>query len=271
MNNLIELYQKYCRYQITDSIQQLDFNLDIETLRKELFKFIIDNNFGFSTVSLRLPEDETNYISSAEILESGAIDPYYGIFKKKNIPQNIKHNKEYLNWHPQLTDSYVSSLVPKIEHFCGLHIGRIRLGWLHPLSGYDMHADLEPMRLHIPIFTNNLSYIIHDHQLYHMAYGKLHHLITTNIHTAWNFGNLSRLHLIFSTYADETVDAEIEKLTEINLARENLLTQLQDQGVDHYGLEQLLIISNSLENIKPDKKKKNLGTIKQIIDLINKS
>ena len=271
MSNLVEIYQKYCPYQITNNIQQLNFDIDIETLRKEIFKFIVDNKFGFSTVSLRLPENETNYISTIEILQNDAINPYYGIFKEKNTPQNTKHNKEYLHWHPQLTDSYVSSLVPKIENFCGLHIGRVRLGWLQPQSGYEMHSDLEPMRLHIPIFTNNLSYIIHDDQLYHMEYGKLYHLITTEIHTAWNFGNLPRLHLIYSTYADEIVDAEIEKLTEIDLARKNLLAQLQGQGVDSYGLEQLLIISNSLDNIDSDKKKENLGTIKQIIDLITKN
>ena len=73
MSNLIELYQKHCPYQITNHIQELEFTFDIKRLRKELFKFIIDNKFGFSTVSLKLPQGETNYISSDEILKTGAI------------------------------------------------------------------------------------------------------------------------------------------------------------------------------------------------------
>jgi hypothetical protein len=270
MAPLLELYQKHCHYQITDNVQLLDFTFDIERLRKELFNFIINNNFGFSAVSLRLPENETNYISSDETLESGSIDPY-GIYDGKNVPSNTTHNKDYSVWHPQLVNSYISTLVPKIENLYGLHIGRIRLGWLHPTCGYEMHADLEPMRFHIPLFTNNLSYIIHDHKLYHMQYGKLYHLITTNIHTAWNFGRLPRLHLIFSTYADDMIDAEILKLTEQTLGEGNLLDQLQDQGIDKYGLERLLIINNSLAHVDLDKKQDNFGKIKKIIDLITKN
>jgi hypothetical protein len=269
MSNLIELYQKHCPYQITNNIQQLEFDIDIETLRKELFKFIIDNKFGFSTVSLRLSKNETNYISPDEILESGAINPYG--YQHQNLPSNSIHNKEYINWHPDLLGSYTASLVPEIEKHSGLHIGRIRLGWLQPDSGYCMHADLEPMRLHIPLFTNNLAYIIHDNNLYHMEYGKLYHLITTNIHTAWNFGSLPRLHLIFSTYADDQIDSEIEKLTKVQTGESNFSTQIKDQGVDSYSLIKLLEINDSVSRLNSADKLDSIRNIKKIIDLVTKN
>lgn len=268
--SLLELYQKHCLYEINDNVQSLDFDIDIEHLRQELFNFIITNNFGFSTVSLRLPKDSSDYTSRSESLKSGAMNPY-GIFDEKNLPSNTIHNKEYTVWHPDLIDSYTASLVPEIERFSGLHIGRIRLGWLQSNSGYEIHSDLEPMRFHIPLFTNNLSYILHDHKLFHMQYGKLHHLITTSIHTAWNFGSLPRLHLIFSTYADSDVDTEIEKLTALDLGKKNLTAQLDQQGIDKYSLEKLLLISNNQSTINADEKRINLGKIKQIIDLVTKN
>lgn len=270
MSNLVEIYQKYCPYQITNHIQELEFTFDIEHLRKELFKFIIDNKFGFSAVSMRLPQGLTNYTSSDEILETGAIDTNnYQNFE--NIPSNTRHNKEYLHWHPALVDSYIASLVPEIEKLCGLHIGRIRLGWLQPHLGYKMHCDLEPMRLHIPLFTNNLAYMIHNHELYHMQYGKLYHLITTNIHTAWNFGNLPRLHLIFSTYADDVVDNEIAKLTQFDVSAQNFVDTIKNQGVDNYSLLEIFRIAESVEQFDIKTKTDMLQEIKQIINLLSKN
>ena len=270
MSDLIEIYQKHCPYQITDHIQELEFTFDIECLRKELFKFIINNKFGFSVVSLRLPQGATNYTSADEMLETGAIDAS-NYHNSKNIPSNTTHNKEYLHWHPQLVDSYIASLVPTIEKLCGLHIGRIRLGWLQPLNGYPMHCDLEPMRLHIPLFTNNLAYMIHDHKLCHMQYGKLYHLITTNIHTAWNFGKLPRLHLIFSTYADDIVDTEIAKLTQNDISAENFIDTIKNQGVDAYSLVEIFRIAESIEHFDTKTKIDMLQEIKQITNLIPKN
>jgi hypothetical protein len=270
MSDLIKLYQKHCPYQITDHIQELEFTFDIERLRKELFKFIIDNKFGFSAVSLRLPQGMTNYISSDEMLETGGIDST-NYLKDENAPSNVTHNKEYSQWHPDLIDSYTSSLVSKIEKLCGLSIGRIRLGWLQPGHGYPMHCDLEPMRLHIPLFTNNLAYMIHDHNIYHMQYGKLYHLITTNIHTAWNFGKLPRLHLIFSTYADDEAEKEIDKLTQKKITKQNFLATIKNQGIDKDSLLMLLKIKESVEHIDSQTKLNILHEIKTIIDILSKN
>ena len=113
--------------------------------------------------------------------------------------------------------------------------------------------------------------MIHDHKLYHMQYGKLYHLITTDIHTARNFGKLPRLHLIFSTHADDIVDAEIAKLTQFDLSSQNFIDTIKNQGVDNYSLLELFRIAESVEQLDTKTKTDMLREIKQIINLISKN
>jgi hypothetical protein len=263
MSDLIELYQKRCSYKIVDVVQSLDFEFDPEQLRREIFKFIVDNNFGFSAVSLRLPENENNFASDKEILEATGIDIYD--LTTLPYPDNIKADSEYTKWHPDLINSYVASLVPGLEEYCGFKIGRIRLGWLQPDSGYPIHVDLEPLRLHIPLFTNDLAYFIHDRKIYNMKYGKLWHLITTKIHTAYNFGKLPRLHLIFSTYTDVELESEIKKIATHTQVKQNFVDQISEQGIDKYSLLQMFNITN----LNNKNKAESLRELKRIFDLLS--
>ena len=262
MSDLLDLYQKRCPYKIVDVVQSLDFEFDLEQVRREIFKFIVDNNFGFSAVSLRLPENENNFTSDTEILEDTGVDIHE--LTTPPYPYNVKDNSEYLKWHPDLINSYVASLVPRLEEYCGFKIGRIRLGWLQPNSGYPMHVDLEPLRLHIPLFTNSLAYIIHDEKMYNMKYGKLWHLISTKIHTAYNFGKLPRLHLIFSTYTDLELESEIKKIADYDQVKQNFVGQITEQGIDKYSLLELFNITNP----NSENKIESLRELKRIFDLL---
>jgi hypothetical protein len=78
-----------------------------------------------------------------------------------------------------------------------------------------------------------------------MSYGKLYHLITTNTHTAWNFGDLPRLHLVFSTYADDTLDNEISKLTQVSVTSQNFKSTIKNQGADKFSLFMLYPMNKS--------------------------
>lgn len=250
MSALIDLYQKYCSYQITDNIQLLEFEIDVETLRRDMFNLIANNKFGYHATSLRIPVDQDNYIDPNEILEATGIKSYiYAAESPKITALNTTPNDSYLKWHPDLENSYITTLVPQLEKLCGFNIGRIRLGWLMPDSGYPMHWDLEPMRLHIPLITNSSSYFIHENKMYTMEYGKLYHLITSGIHTAWNFGNLPRLHLIFSTYGDDALQAEIDKLGDLELLQKNFVDHIP-AGIDDTCLAFLLKLSNADEKIQ---------------------
>jgi hypothetical protein len=238
MKTLLDLYQEVCNYTINSHIQKLNIEIDIETLKNDILKFITSNNFSFNEVSLRLPASETNYTDTNEKLEETA----FGAFSYASIDntnKNTKPNQDYTCWHPALEGTYVTTLVPKLESLTGLKIGRVRLGWLMPNSGYPMHIDLEPMRLHIPIITNNLSFFINNNNLYHMEYGSLYHLITTDIHTTHNFGFIPRLHLIFSTYGDKNIENSIKKLTEYDVTKNNFLEHIP-KGIDDLTLSYLL-------------------------------
>jgi hypothetical protein len=241
MDNLLELYQSICNYQITECIQELNIPIDIELLKNDMLKFITTNKFGFSTASLRLPAGETDYIDSYETLEATG----YGKFDYASINphpiDNTRPNQDYTVWHPSLEGSYVTTLVPKLEELTGLKIGRIRLAWLQSEAGYPMHIDLEPMRLHIPIVTNEFAYFINDSKLYHMDYGKLYHLITTDVHTAYNFGFVPRLHLIFSTYSNDVIENEISKLGNVAIRKDDFLSHIP-KGIDKLTLSYLLKI-----------------------------
>lgn len=245
--NIFDLYNDKTNYEVTDFVQQLDFDVDIETLRKEIFSLIVKNNYGTKVVSLRMPKDNLNWIDTNEILESGSVGP----FATADVgikPANELENNSYTEWHPDLKNSYLKSLATDIEKLIGMPIGRVRLGWLQPDSGYPIHADTEPMRIHIPIFTNDLAYIIHSGTLTNMQYGKVYHLITPKTHTAWNFSRLlPRLHLIFSTCPDQKQTELITKISSLSSTEENIRNHLTHTGVDKYSLLQYL----KLKDIKP--------------------
>ena len=264
MSALIGLYQKYCPYKIKDNIQLLDFDIDIETLRKDMFNFIANNKYGYHATSLRIPLNKTDYIDSNEILEATGVQSYIHTANSNKIDAlNNTPNDQYINWHHDLENSYVTELVPQLEALCGFSIGRIRLGWLMPDSGYSMHLDFEPMRLHIPLITNDCAYLIHENKIYNMKYGKLYHLITTGIHTAWNFGKLPRLHLIFSTYGDDELNTQINKLGDIEFLQKNYLDHIS-AGIDDITLSFLLKLAN------PNEKLKTIQDLQQIKNLLLK-
>ena len=264
--DFLKVHQKYCNYKITDAIQSLDFEIDIDRLRKEIFDFIVENKFGFNVVSLRLPEGETNWTTEYEMLESNAINDLTYHPESVVSPKNKKHALTYNNWHPDLENSYVAELTKQIEKLSGLKITRIRLSWLKPTGGYPMHADVDPMRIHIPIFTNTLAYFVQGHKIYHMQYGKLYHLVTTSNHTAWNFGKLPRLHLIFSTYHEE-IDKIFDGVIDRTTTRINFVDHIIHSGVDEYSLEQLCNLS--LPHVESEEKRSQvIHDTEQLIQML---
>ena len=240
--SLTELYNKQSKYDIKDFIQEIPIDLDINTLRKDVFDLIIKNNYGTNVVSLRLPIDENDWTNDKEKLEDGSVFPF-AINEDHTRPANDKHNAEYVKWHSD-TSKYIKTLTADIEALTGQSIGRVRLAWLQPGKGYPIHADTDPMRIHIPLFTNDLAYIIHNGNMYNFKYGKVYHLITPSTHTAWNFGFMPRLHLIFSTHADKDITNKITEISSLSQAKENIKKHLSDSGIDSYSMAKLGQIKN---------------------------
>jgi hypothetical protein len=224
----------------------MDIKIDIDQLRREIFNFIIENKYGYKGVSLRMPIGNTKYADENESLVATASNIFARSVLYKHRT-NVIPDSEYTEWHPALSESYLASLVPILEQYSGFSIGRVRLGWLQPDEGYPMHNDLEPMRLHIPIFTNNFAYMLHNNSIDVMQYGKLYHLLVADTHTAWNFGKFPRLHLIFSTHSNNEITAELDKLDHILISRGNYADHIKNQGVDGYSLDQLDLIDASIK------------------------
>lgn len=262
MNKLLEVYQQCCPYTITDNVQLLDYKVDINTLRNDMFNLIINNNYGFDAVSLRMPPGVDNFVAPGESLTDTA-SAAYTFYTNICSPVNSTPNEAYTEWHSDLKDSYITTIVADLEKLCGFKIGRIRLGWLMPGSGYPIHQDPEPLRLHIPLLTNNNAYIIHEHKLYHMEYGNLYHLITPGIHTAWNFGKLPRLHLIFSTYGDSQFEQVLQSVTSLEQLQDNFEEHIK--GVDRISLAYLFKIFSK----NADQKDQLLFDMKSILKYIN--
>lgn len=77
--------------------------------------------------------------------------------------------------------------------------GRVRLLSLPPKSCYSYHIDGDnEWRLHIPLITNNDSFIIIDGETWHMPIGHSYIINTSVKHTAVNCGNTTRIHLVVS-------------------------------------------------------------------------
>lgn len=235
--SLIESYNKKSKYDIVDHIQEIPLDVDIEKLRREIFNLIIKNDYGMNLISLKLPPDENDWIDQKERLEDGSVSPF-AFAEYHTIPINRQDDQIYVNWHPDVSD-YLKQLTEDVGQMVGLEVGRVRLAWLQPNSGYPIHADTDPMRIHIPIFTNDMAYIIHDGKMHNLKYGKIYHLITPSIHTAWNFGFLPRLHLIFSTHADQDIINKIAEGNSLSWARKNIQKHFADSGIDSYSMAKL--------------------------------
>lgn len=270
MSNLLDLYKTRCKYQILNTIQELDFKFDLSRLKNEMFEYIANNKFGFRSTLLKLPTGENNYIAPKDEIELTGVTVYD--YERVNIQSDIQkinpsHNKDYSEWHPDLANSYVRDLTSELKECIGLNIGKIRLNWLMPNTGYTMHIDVEPMRIHIPLLTNEHVYYIYNHKLYTMKYGKMYHLITSEHHTVWNFGKLPRLHLIFNTYDDDDLDEKVNAFASTVHLQKNFIDHI-NFGLDQQTFNYLFKISNSDPSINRDRL---ISEMKSMNDLLYKN
>jgi len=244
MNKLIEKYQSICLYDIVDNVQNLNLSIDIDKLQKEILNFLIFYQYGVKPISLKYyepNEDPMAFLDPNEDVWHSGI----GLRNVENIQivsNNPRPDSEYVHWHPYLKNSYVKEVSEILENHSGLKIGRIRLTWLYPDSGYPMHVDLEPMRFHIPLITNKLNYFITEDKIYRMDFGNVYHLITTTEHTTRNFGNTLRLHLIFSTYYDESITDIIKKTVNEDSSIKGYFDALENSGLNQRSIFQLMQI-----------------------------
>lgn len=237
VSKILELYQSQINYQINETIQKINFSYDADRLSRELFDLIQKYDHGFESVRLRSAnEDWYDTNNDLPILYDLELGP---ALKNKNLTA-INAPNEISNWHPGLsTNSYLSKIVDQIEKEVGYKITNIALAWAMPGSYQDLHVDVEPIRLHIPIVTNKNMVIWSDQKSYFMEYGSLYHLIALNPHAIINYGYIPRLHLIMSTHPEKQILENLIKLNELDDSGELLEASIDQSGISKFSIDQL--------------------------------
>jgi hypothetical protein len=92
-------------------------------------------------------------------------------------------------------------LLSFIKDFDQKKVARLRLMKTSPRVCYYWHYDISP-RLHIPIITNNSSFLIVEDEVCHLTQGHLWFVDTEKMHTALNGGTEDRFHLVYEYFGN---------------------------------------------------------------------
>ena len=241
--SIIETYNNICRYDISQPIQKLDIDCDVNAIKQEATQIINDGKYGFKPLILTLPPGNTEWDAEYEDLQYAGVNACGEDYSKiKWVDQSqpiFSDGTDYTEWHPQC--KHIQDFKYQLEDYSGLTITKVRLMWMMPDYTYPFHADFEPMRFHVPIFTNTYCHFIHDEKIYNMPYGSAYHLIANDIHSALNFGLYPRLHLVYCTLDDKNIVQNLaqqvhDKIKKLNVRYtdqqdlDNIIQMCMDEG-----------------------------------------
>ena len=174
-------------------VKELSTHQYKDTLFGELLRVIDEHNLhDLTQISLTSIEGNDDWTCSVgSILDLPYREKLYSEINKSligtNIHKLIKQNKQYYRWR--------AMKVP-------------------PHATYSIHKDgqqgVTNIRCHIPIVTNDQAYMIFfgedrnnkNPTLYHFDCGKIYEVNTTQYHSALNFGEEDRWHIIGIKYED---------------------------------------------------------------------
>jgi len=117
--------------------------------------------------------------------------------------------KLYSTINKSLEGTHIHKLIEENKHYY-----RWRAMKISPHSTYSIHkdgqSDITNVRCHIPVVTNNQAYMIFfgedknnlNPKLHHFECGKIYEVNTTQYHSALNFGDEDRWHIIGVKYED---------------------------------------------------------------------
>jgi len=119
-----------------------------------------------------------------------------------------------------LQDRYLGQVIEQVRQYHAIHypdlnpISRIFLAYLNPGAGYYFHRDPQILKYHLPVYTNEWSYLMTQSNINNKftepatithlpADGGIWRLSTLDYHTAMNlspFRNDYRMHILFNVY-----------------------------------------------------------------------
>lgn len=182
---------------------QLDNNIDADLLREDVFKVIGD------LLDVASPHTQLSVFN----LE-GDDDLFCGLGKALDLE---KQETQYCKLNCLFTGTYVEECVSKYPEYY-----RWRLMALKPHTCYSVHRDgikrvgsdrvgKINQRIHFPIITDTRCFLTFYERLpqsgceervkhYHLECGNSYIVETSNLHSAMNFSNYNRIHLVGETY-----------------------------------------------------------------------
>ena len=126
---------------------------------------------------------------------------------------NLEHTEDkYSILNKSLTNTVLGDIIREYSQFY-----RWRLLKLTPNKTYSVHSDgfkrQINKRIHIPVITNDRSFFCFYSSVpktgqkcmvthHHLQTGKIYELDTTGFHTAVNYGNTDRYHIVGVRYED---------------------------------------------------------------------
>lgn len=176
-------------------IQRIDTDIDTARLSDEVFSLIAAHNLS-----------GRQQISLTGIDGSNDWDAGNGKIRELPYPE-----ERYNIVNDALQGSYIAELIHRYSRFY-----RWRLLKLLPKQSYSVHRDgidRVNYRLHIPVVTNNEALfsfystrpgdkVRANVYFEHLALGNSYEVNTSNFHTAVNYGNTDRYHIVGVRYED---------------------------------------------------------------------
>ena len=175
-----------------------DLNFNIQRLRKDLDKILIDKRFKspgvthFGAISVnQIPNDENS------IKGNNVRGKYWTIADDtgKEVSRDVDIDEsKYTQLVPEFEKTYFKEVYEALgERF---KLGRVRLLLKEPRSTLSWHKDPE-CRLHVPIITNKGCSMVIENVAKHLpADGKVWITNNTKYHNFFNGGEQARIHLV---------------------------------------------------------------------------
>lgn len=178
-----------------DFVKLVHTDIDHKRLAEEVLRFLVVNALvDCDQVGLTSVTGEDDW--------TGAV----GKIKSMDHPERF-----YKTINKSLANTYIAELLDRYPDYY-----RWRLLRLCPKQTYTVHRDSmfkdkRNFRLHIPVITNPDTYLMfmnnrpsHDTvtetYCYHMEVGNSYQIETTGFHTAVNYGNENRYHIVGVRY-----------------------------------------------------------------------
>ena len=99
---------------------------------------------------------------------------------------------DFVNWIPGT--EYLQEVA---KSFSIRNAGRVRMLMMPPRTSYSFHHDPDLWRVHIPLTTNDSSFVVVDGKLWHMQLGYAYLMQVEFHHLALNAGDSDRIHIVF--------------------------------------------------------------------------